>query len=205
MKKTIAKAITAAILVSGAALASQPAMAMGFKNCTGEQIRIKIYNNRDVARIAANPFGNGTIGVNGYRDFNVGKDLKQVKVLRSRFGKDTEVLLVGGLNGGHKFSVRKVGNRYSISTQNDCGKGAGPKPGPVKTIAVDHGRWFQGKNHIDIRNVTGNSFELRRKGRKGWSRYTLVGRDRYRDSDGNTLVMASRGQADWNGVRYRKK
>jgi len=201
MTRTFVKAITAAALISGAALASQPAFAMGFKNCTGQQIRVKIYNNNDASRLVAKR--NKTLGVNDYHWFKLDSKNYQVLILKSRAGKDEKVHLKGGLNGGHKFSVRRSGGRYHISTVNDCAKKAPPKP--VKTIQIDKGRWDGGRNRITIRNVTGNSFELRLKGRKGWSRYTLIGKDRYRDSGGNVFVMTSRGQAVWNGVRYTKK
>ena len=53
MTKAIVNALTAATLISGAVFLAQPAAAMGFKNCTGEQIRLKIYNNHDVEKIVA--------------------------------------------------------------------------------------------------------------------------------------------------------
>ena len=200
MTRTFVKAITAAALISGAALASQPAFAMGFKNCTGEQIRVKIYNNHDVSRAIAKR--NKTLGVNDYHWFKLDSDLYQVAIFRSRVGKDTRVHLKGGLNGGHKFSVRKSRGRYYISTTNDCSN-AKPTPQPIKTIQVDKGKWKSGRKNFRIRNVTGNSFELRAKGAKRWTLYRLVGRDRY-TAGNNTFVMTSRGQATWNGVRYSR-
>jgi hypothetical protein len=204
MKKTIAKAVTAAILISGAALASQPAMAMGFKNCTGEQIRIKIYNNNDVSKLIAKR--NKTLGVNGYYDFKLDSKLYQVRVYRSRTGKDTEVLLVGGKNGNYKYSVRKSGNRYSLSNVNDCrsaGGGGGTKPAPY--IAVSEGWWNTSGKPIVIRNVTKNSFNMRTKGKQNKTTYTRIKDNTYRGADGKLFVMRGNGVADWNGVRIRHR
>ena len=199
MTKTFVKVLTAAALISGAAVVSQPASAMGFKNCTGHQIRVKIYNNRDTIRKIAKR--NRTIGVNGYHWFDLDSKLYQVQVFQSKPGFDKKVLLVGGKNGGHKFSVRRSGARYYVSNENDCGS-AGVKPGPVKTIAVAAGRWEAGRDRIRIRAVTSRTFELKQKGQKGWSRFTLVGRDTYRNSAGQTLVMRSNGRAIFQGTRY---
>ncbi len=204
MKTTFIKAITAAALISGAALAGAPASAMGFKNCTGEQIRIKIYNNHDVSKIVAKR--NKTFGVNDYHWFKLDSDLYQVRIYRSRSGKDTEVYLKGGLNGGHKFSVRKSGRRYSISTTNDCGSANVKPPKPVATIAVNAGRWVGAKPIFTISNVTANSFTLDPKGKKRPAvTYTLVANDTYNGSDGKVFVMTASGRATWGGVPYRRK
>ena len=205
MKTTFLKALTAAALISGATAASQPAIAMGFKNCTGEQIRIKIYDNSDVGRRVANPFGNKTLGVSDYHWFKVGNELKQVAVFRSRVGKDVEVLVKGGLNSAHKYSVRKSGGRYSINTNNGCGSASLP-PKPVVTIPVDSGKWVgAGKKPLVIRTASNTSFTLKRRGRKGNTLYTLVGRDAYRGADGTSFVMTARGRANWNGTPVRLK
>lgn len=208
MTRTYVKLMTIAALVGGAMFATQPAYAMGFKNCTGEQIRIKIYDNSDVGRRFANPFGNKTLGVGDYHWFKVGKELKQVSVFRSRVGKDTEVLVKGGLNSGHKFSVRKSGGRFSISTDNGCGSAdtGGGGGGPVVTIPVDSGKWIgAGRKPITIRTASSTSFTLKQKGRKGKTLYTLVGRDAYRGADGTGFVMTARGQATWGNTPIRRK
>jgi hypothetical protein len=204
MTKTFVKVLTAAALISGAAVASQPASAMGFKNCTGHQVRVKIYNNRDTVRAVAKR--NRTIGVNGYHWFKLDGKLYQVQVYQSKPGFDKKVLLVGGKNGGHKFSIRRSGSRYYVSDKNDCGSSAGkPPPGPVKTIAVYEGRWISDNVRFRIRQVTRNSFQLRQKGVPGWTTYTLVGKDVYRSPGGVTIVIRSRGVADFQGRRYTFK
>jgi hypothetical protein len=199
MNKTIVKVLTAAAMISGAVVVSQPASAMGFKNCTGHQIRIKIYNNRDTSRLIAKR--NRTLGVSEYYSFNLDSKLYQAQIYISRPGADKKAVLRGGLKGTSNFSVRRNGGRYSVSNENGCGS-AGVKPGPVKTIAVSAGRWEAGRNRIRIRAVTSRTFELKQKGEKGWTRFTLVGRDTYRNAAGLTLVMRSNGRAVFQGVQY---
>jgi hypothetical protein len=219
MKKTIANAITAAVLISGAALASQPASAMGFKNCTGEQIRVKIYNNRDTMRAIAKR--NRTLGVRDYHWFKLDSKLYQVRVYSSRTGIDKRVLLKGGLNGGHKFSIRKSRGSYSISTQNDCGSATikPPKPGPtpIATIQVRQGVYVgklkNGKRVSEvIRRVSNNAISVKRRGQGGQPViYTLVGKDVYQNAGGSRIVVQSKKRLVWmnanggNRVTYKHK
>ncbi len=196
MKTTFVKAITAAALISGAALAGTPASAMGFKNCTNQQIRIKIYNNHDVSKAIAKR--NKTFGVNDYHWFKLDSDLYQVRIYSSRVGKDTAVYLKGGLNGGHKFSVRKnrSGKLY-ISTKNDCGSASvkpAPGPQPVVTVQVQPGKWIghtgSRKFAERLRRQSETAFTMKRKGRAPVL-YTLVDKDRYRSADGSVIVVQS--------------
>ena len=106
MKTTIAKTITAAALISGAMLAGQSASALGIINCTGEQIRVKIYK----AGYASKKFPrrNKTIGVNGYHWFKLAKKPYEVRIFRSRPGFD-EFQGSGNARGGSSFIVRRTG------------------------------------------------------------------------------------------------
>lgn len=201
MMRSLVKAMTVAAVVSGAALSSQSTFAMGFKNCTGQQIRIKIYNNNDVSKLIAKR--NKTLGVNDYYWFKLDNDLYQVRIYKSRSGKDEEVLLRGGLNGGHKFSVRRNGSRYAISTTNDCSDKVVNPPKPIQTIAIDNGTWKRGKKNFRIGQVTSTSFAIRQN--KGWDTYQLYANDRYKNSNGSTFIMTSPGNALWNGQPVRKK
>ena len=106
MKMTIAKNITAAALVSGAMLASQPASALGIKNCTGEPIRIKIYKAGPASKKF--PKRNKTIGVNGHHRFKLAKKSYEVRVFRSKAGFD-EFEGSGGAFGGSSYIVRRTG------------------------------------------------------------------------------------------------
>ncbi len=216
MKTTLIKTLTAAALVSGAAIATQPAFAMGFKNCTNEQIRIKIYNNNDVARAIAKR--NKVFGVKDYHWFKLDGDLYQVRIYRARFGKDERVHLKGGLNGGHKFSVRKTGaGKYYISTANDCAKAKpkpAPAPKPVVTIDVRPGKWIgrfgnRGKIVERLRRRSETSFTMKRKGRAPVL-YTLVGKDTYQSASGSRIYVQSGNRMTWtnasggNRITYRR-
>ena len=150
------------------------------------------------------------LGVGDYSNLGGGGTRKQIKVFRAQF-LDHEILVKGGLNGNSVYSIRGKNGRYSVSTQNTCqtastGGGGGGGGGAVVTIPVDGGQWVgAGKKPLIIRAASNTSFTLRRKGKKGKATYSLVGRDTYRGSDGNMLVMVSRGQANWGGQRIRLK
>lgn len=222
MNKTLASALAVGALISGISTMSQPASAMGFKNCTGKIIRIQIFKNNDVIKIKPLKSGNKLIGVNGYRWFPVSKSLKQVRVFKGRI-LDKRMLQKSGLEGGHKFSIRRRGNGgYYISTENDCARSAtGPRPGPAPgpqyrvTIPVDPGYWIAGANRgrykTLIRRVSATSFTIERARSYEQPRlFKLAGNDMYKDSFGNRFTMQARewaSLADGYGdvVRFKRK
>lgn len=217
MNRTIAKTVTVATLFAGAILAVQPASAMGFKNCTGDQIRVKIYNNNDVSTIIAKR--NKTLGVNDYHWFKLDSRLYQVKLFRSRVGIDREMYLKGGLNGGHKFSIRKTrSGNYYVSSENDCTRvkpKPDPAPRPVATIDVNPGKWVgrlgqKGRWIERLRRQSDHSFTMKRRG-EAPVLYTLVGRDTYQTGSGSRIYVQSNGRMLWisaNGsarITYTRK
>jgi len=222
MKRTLANALAAVALVAGLSTMSQPASAMGFKNCTGTIIRIQIFKNNDVVKIKPLKNGNKLIGVNGYRWFPVSKSLKQVRVFKGRI-LDKRMVQMGGLEGGHKFSIRRrKGGGFYISTENDCPRSAtGPRPGPAPgpqyrvTIPVDPGYWIAGSDYRRyktlIRRVSATSFTIERARSNEQPRlFKLAGNDMYKDAFGNRFTMQARERAsltDGYGdvVRFKRR
>lgn len=102
------------------------------------------------------------IGANDYHWF---------RVFNGRI-PDKRMVQKGGMEGGHKFSVRRRGNgSVHISAENGCSAStAGPRPGPGPlfqvTNPVDPGYWIAGSNgrryKAPVRRVSSTSFTMER-------------------------------------------
>ncbi|MGE3248211.1 MAG: hypothetical protein AB7F96_10200 [Beijerinckiaceae bacterium] len=125
--RTSALAVLALAAATGAAL---PAHALGFRNCTGEVIRVNVYNNDDALRVV--PKAGGAIGPGDFRNYNVGGGLQFVKIFRAQVG-DRLMRQQGGISGGGNYSVQpgyRIGPNTSCAATGKPGTGPGPGPQP---------------------------------------------------------------------------
>ncbi len=205
MTKTYLKSMAIAALACGTMIAAQPASAIVIRNCTDIVIKVQVFNNNDALRVIA--LRQANIGTGDAANMEVGGNKVQIKVFKAQLF-DAPILVKGGMGGYATWTVRGKGGSYSVSSQNDCqtaSTGGGGGGGPVVTIPVDSGKWVGAGKPLTIRTASSTSFTLKRKGKKGRTTYSLVGRDTYRGGDGNTFVMLAQGQANWGGTRIRLK
>jgi len=112
------KLLTAASLVAGAALATQPAHAVSFTNCTGAKIRLHIYNNDDVVKAIAR--SGGVIDINRERGFNPSNGRIAIKVFQTGIF-DNLKMSQSGLEGSKYYSIRQDPNgRWLVSNLRSC-------------------------------------------------------------------------------------
>ena len=113
----IAKTLAAAVVMTSA-LAATSANAFQIRNCTGDTIRVNVYNNHDIAQLV--PLFGGQLRHTqaGYANAS-GRDVA-VKVFQSRI-IDALRISQTGVDGGGDYTVRRRSNgAYYLRRGDRC-------------------------------------------------------------------------------------
>lgn len=113
MRNTVKTLIAAAVLAGTAIAATAPAQAMMVRNCTGDVIRVNVYNNDDALRVI--PKFGGTIGPGETRSAYSNAPRSFIKVFRAQV-IDRLMVERGGIPDGSSISILpgyRIGNGSS--------------------------------------------------------------------------------------------
>lgn len=207
----ILKVFAAALIVG---TTGKPALAFGFKNCTDLEIRVEILDPDDGGETMA---GSRTLAAKASMWIQADDKPYLVTVMRRRGSGEVPALIRNGLDGNGDFTIHASGAFWSFRSGDDCmtsvrlpsddpssASGTAGDGQPLATIMLDTGIWVSDSaKALRLRNFTGHSVEIRHQGGDLWSTYTLTGRDRYEDQEGNLFVMTSRFRGLRNGTPYR--
>ena len=107
IRRALSKLCVAAALSIGFIFAPQVGNTIGFQNCTGDDIRVHIYNGKDSAQIVAKH--GGKISAGTLKKWNVGKKKHTVKVFQAKI-VDKMQIGKGNLNGNWDYRIIRHGN-----------------------------------------------------------------------------------------------
>ncbi len=94
------------------ATASMQASAMQIKNCSGVDVRVHVYNNKDFVMTAAK--SGGLVKHNAVENFHASKALHKIRVFKSEQVFDVLMLTKSNLNGHWAYAIKLVDGDWRV-------------------------------------------------------------------------------------------